>query len=74
MPDGCRVDPTERVAAGMAQHVRVRLELQPGDGSGALDHAGEAGRGERFRHGQSMTSAQNNAHHTSTGCMIRRGP
>jgi hypothetical protein len=34
----------EGVAA--AQHVRVRLELKAGDRRGALDHAGEAGRGE----------------------------
>jgi hypothetical protein len=31
----------------MAQHVRVGLDLKTGAGSRALDHAGEAGRGER---------------------------
>jgi hypothetical protein len=36
----------QRVAAGVAQHVRVGLQLQPGGLRGALDHAGEAGRGE----------------------------
>jgi hypothetical protein len=29
---------------------------------------------DRVCHGQSMTSAQNSAHHTSTGCMSNRGP
>jgi hypothetical protein len=42
-----RVVAGEGVAAGVAKHVGVRLELQAGAGSGALDHAGEAGRGER---------------------------
>lgn len=28
----------------------------------------------RPAHGQSITLAQNSAHHTSTGCMSRRGP
>jgi hypothetical protein len=37
----------ERVAAGVPQHVRVGLELQPGDGRRPLGHAREAGRGER---------------------------
>jgi hypothetical protein len=37
----------ERVAAGVAQHVRVGLELQASGRRGALDHPGEAGRGER---------------------------
>ena len=64
----------EGIAARVAQPLRVSLELQNSAARGALDHPGEAGRGERFRHGQSMTSAQNNAHHTSTGCIIRRGP
>jgi hypothetical protein len=36
----------EGVAAGVAQHVRMGLELQAGAGS-ALDHPGEAGCGER---------------------------
>jgi hypothetical protein len=31
------------VAAGVPQHVRVRLELQAGADGGALDHPGEAG-------------------------------
>jgi hypothetical protein len=34
----------EGVTAGVAQHVRVRFELKAG---AALDHLGEAGRGER---------------------------
>jgi hypothetical protein len=36
----------QRVAAGMAQHVRVRFDLQAGAGGRALDRPGEAGRGE----------------------------
>jgi hypothetical protein len=36
----------EGVAAGVAQHVRVRFELKASAGRGPLDHAGEAGRGE----------------------------
>jgi hypothetical protein len=35
------------VAAGVAQHVRVGLQLQAGTGGSPLDHSGEAGRGER---------------------------
>ena len=34
----------ELVAAGMAQHVGVRLDAQIGDSGCPLDHAGEAGR------------------------------
>jgi hypothetical protein len=41
----------EGVAAGVPQHVRVGLEFKTGAIRGALDHAGEAGRGAR--HGQS---------------------
>jgi hypothetical protein len=37
----------KRVAAGVAQHVRMGLELQAGTIRGALDHASEACRGER---------------------------
>ena len=36
----------ESVDSGVAQHVRVRLELQTGGRSRALDHPGEAGGGE----------------------------
>ena len=36
----------EGVAAGVAQHVGVRLQLQAPAGCGALDHPGEAGSGE----------------------------
>jgi len=32
----------QRKAAGMAQHMGMRLELEPGRFAGALDHAGEA--------------------------------
>ena len=35
------------VSAGVAQHVRVRLDLKVGAGRGALDHPCEARRGER---------------------------
>ena len=35
------------VAAGVAQHVRMGLEIEAGAGGGALDHPGEASRGER---------------------------
>src|SRR5271170_5435837 len=35
------------VAAGVAQHVRMRLEIEAGAGGGALDHPGEAGGRER---------------------------
>jgi hypothetical protein len=31
----------------MPQHMRVRFELKAGSDRGALDHPGEAGRGER---------------------------
>jgi hypothetical protein len=37
----------EGVPVGVAQHVRVCLELQAGASGSALDHAGEAGRRER---------------------------
>jgi len=37
----------KRVAAGVAQHVRMRLEFKAGTGGGALDHPGKAGGGER---------------------------
>jgi hypothetical protein len=37
----------ESVSAGVAQHMRVRLELQAGGSGGALNHAGKAGRRER---------------------------
>jgi hypothetical protein len=37
----------EGVAAGVAEHVGMRLELLAGGGRGTLDHSGEAGRGER---------------------------
>lgn len=36
----------EGEAAGMAEHVRVHLEVEAGRGAGALDHLGEAGGGE----------------------------
>jgi hypothetical protein len=36
----------QREAAGMAEHVRVSLELQPCGFSGTLDHARESRRGE----------------------------
>jgi hypothetical protein len=36
----------ERIAAGMAQHVRMGLELKAGPGGGTLDHPGKAGGGE----------------------------
>jgi hypothetical protein len=35
------------IAAGVAQHVRMRLEAQLGLDASALDHAGEPGRTER---------------------------
>jgi hypothetical protein len=34
----------ERAAAGVAQHVRVRLQLKARAGRAAVDQAGEAGR------------------------------
>jgi hypothetical protein len=34
-------------AAGVPEHVRMRLEFEFGGMTGALDHAGETGRGER---------------------------
>ncbi len=37
----------QRVAAGVPQHVRVRLEAELGLGPCPLDHAGEASGGER---------------------------
>ena len=37
----------EGVAAGVAEHVRVRLQLEAGDDGSTLDHPGKAGRGER---------------------------
>jgi hypothetical protein len=37
----------ERVPAGMAEHVRVRLQLEAGTRGSTLDHPGEAGRRER---------------------------
>jgi hypothetical protein len=37
----------ERVPAGMAEHVRVRLQLEAGGTRCPLDHPSEAGRGER---------------------------
>jgi hypothetical protein len=37
----------EGVTAGVAEHVRVRLDLQIGTGRGALDHAREPGGRER---------------------------
>ena len=37
----------EGAAAGVAQHVGVGFQLQTSAGGGALDHPGEAGRGER---------------------------
>jgi hypothetical protein len=37
----------EGLAAGIAQHVWVRLYPKAGVGRGALDHTGEADRGER---------------------------
>jgi len=33
----------EGVAAGVAEHVRMCLELEAGAGGGALDHPGKAG-------------------------------
>jgi hypothetical protein len=36
----------ERVATGVPQHVRVRLEPKSGFGARALDHAGETSRRE----------------------------
>jgi hypothetical protein len=41
----CRSPCCEGVAAGVAKHVGVRLELQTGAGGGALDHAREASHG-----------------------------
>jgi hypothetical protein len=35
------------VAAGVPDYVGTRLDLKSGDGRCALDHPGEAGRGER---------------------------
>src|SRR5271154_2120973 len=35
------------VAAGVAEHVRMGLEIEAGAGCGALDHPGKAGRRER---------------------------
>ena len=32
---------------GVAEHVRVRLEVEAGAGRGTLDHPGKAGRGEQ---------------------------
>jgi hypothetical protein len=32
----------ERVAAGVTEHVRMRLELEAGAGGGTLDHSGKA--------------------------------
>jgi hypothetical protein len=37
----------EAYAAGVAQHVRMRLELKAGAGGGTLDHPGKAGGRER---------------------------
>ena len=37
----------EGVAAGVAEHVRMCLELEAGAGGGALDHPGKAGGRER---------------------------
>ena len=37
----------ERIATGMPEHVRVRLEPKFGFGARALDHASEASRRER---------------------------
>ena len=36
----------ELIPAGMAQHVRMRLEAELRQSPGALDHAGEPGRAE----------------------------
>ena len=36
----------QRVAAGVSEHVRMRLETQLGLRACTLDHAGEAGRGK----------------------------
>jgi hypothetical protein len=36
----------EGIAAGVPQHVGVRLDLQAGGDRGALDHTGEPGRRE----------------------------
>jgi hypothetical protein len=44
-----RPDVVALVGEGVAQHVRVRLELQAGGGRGALDHRGQAGYRERGR-------------------------
>jgi hypothetical protein len=37
----------EGVSTGVAEHVRVRLEVEARAGGGTLDHPGEAGRRER---------------------------
>ena len=37
----------QRIAAGMSEHVRVRLEAELGLDTCSFDHPGEAGRGER---------------------------
>src|SRR5580700_11556516 len=44
---GCRGPVGEGVAAGVAEHVRVGLQVEARAGGGALDHPGESGRGER---------------------------
>jgi hypothetical protein len=47
--DGAGIVPLvgEGVAAGVAQHVRMRLEVEAGFRAGTLDHLGEAARRER---------------------------
>src|SRR5580700_4261582 len=44
---GCRGPVGEGVAAGVAEHMRMRLQLKASAGGGSLDHPGKAGRGER---------------------------